>query len=120
MKNIFLSLAMLILFNLTVAFAAPKAPVMNAAGRVLEISETSLKIERAVKGETEVMEFVLERPLQDIEIGAQMKISYKQKDMKYILIRAQKAKKTVVAKPVKKGIGRVFNSTAPETAPIVK
>lgn len=120
MRNIFVTLAMLILFNLTVAFAAPKAPVMNAAGRVLEISDTSLKIERSAKGETEVMEFVLERPLQDIGLGEQLKISYKQKEIKYILIRAQKAKKTAVPKQTKKGIGKVFDAAAPIAAPVVK
>lgn len=120
MRNIILTVAILTFFSFTAVFAASKVPVMNAAGRVLEISDTVLKIERSVKGETEVMEFVLENPLQNIGVGEQIKVSYKQNNMKYILIRAQKAKKTAVRKPVKKGIGKVFDSAPPTTAPVVK
>lgn len=111
---------MLTLLSFTVAFAAVKVPVMSAAGKVLAVSETSLKIERSVKGETEIMEFVLENPLRDIGIGEQLKVSYKQIGMKYILIRAQKAKKTAVRKSAKKGLEKVFDSAAPVAAPAVK
>ena len=61
---------------LTVAFAAEKAPVsapppprvpeMSTAGKVLEISDTLLKIERTLKGNAETMEFVLEKPFPGI------------------------------------------------------
>jgi hypothetical protein len=111
--KIFPFLAMVIVLCGSVAFAAAKVPIVSAAGRVLEISETSLKMERSVKGETEIMEFVLETPLGNIAVGEQIKVSYKQKEMKNVLIRAQKAKKTAIVKPAKKGLGRVFDAAAP-------
>jgi len=120
MRNVVLTVAMLVFFSFTAAFAASKVPVMNAAGRVLEISDTALKVERSIKGETEVMEFVLENPLRDIGVGDQIKASYRQDNMKYILLRVQKAKKTALKKPVKKGIEKVFDPAASAAAPNAK
>ncbi len=120
MKKLFLTVAFLILISGGCAFAAEKAPVMNAAGKVLEISETSLTIERSVKGETEVMGFVLEKPLVSVAVGEHIKVSYRQKGMKNVLVRAQKAKKTVVRKSDKKGFEKALESTAPVATQPVK
>jgi hypothetical protein len=114
-KKIFSVLAVLAVLCYGVAFAAAREPVMSAAGKVLEISETFLKMERSAKGETEIMEFVLENPLYNINVGEQLKVSYRQKEKKYVLIRAQKAKKTAIVKPTKKGFERVFDAAAPQT-----
>lgn len=120
MRKLFLTVAFLTLISCGSAFAAEKVPVMNAAGKVLEISGTSLKIERSVKGETEVMEFVLEKPLNAVAVGEHFKVSYRQTGMKNVLVRAQKAKKTVVRKSDKKGLEKVLESTAPGAASPVK
>lgn len=64
------------------AAVAPLSPLtakmakMRAAGVVTEISDTSLKIERKVKDKVETMEFRLEKPLNRINVGQKVKVSY--------------------------------------------
>lgn len=53
-----------------------KMAKMRAAGVVTEISDTSLKIERKVKDKVETMEFRLEKPLNRINVGQKVKVSY--------------------------------------------
>ena len=63
----------------TLAFAAektpavpsprPRVPEMSTAGKVIEVSDTVLKIERTLKGEAEIMEFFLEKPFTNIAVG---------------------------------------------------
>ncbi len=74
---------------------------MSTAGKVLEVSDTILKIERTLKGKAEIMEFVLEKPFTNIAVGDQIKVSYLEKDGRNILIRVAPAKKTAVQKPKK-------------------
>jgi hypothetical protein len=76
----------------------PRVPEMSAAGQVLEISETHLKIERTLKGKAETMELVLESPLSGITAGDQVKISYRQKEGRSVLTRIAPAKMTAVKK----------------------
>ena len=75
---------------------------MSTAGTVLEISGTSLKIERTLKGKAEIMEFILEKPFPNIAAGDPVKVSYLEKDGRNVLIRVAPAKKTAVKKAVKK------------------
>jgi len=67
-----------------------KAAKMHATGKVTEISDESIKIERTVKGDVETMEFALEKPLKNISVGDSVKIDYMEKDGKLIASRVAK------------------------------
>ena len=67
-----------------------KAAKMHATGKVTEISDESVKIERTVKGDVETMEFALEKPLKNIIISDSVKIDYMEKDGKLIASRVAK------------------------------
>jgi len=95
------------LLGFTLAFAAekppaatlpPRTPEMSAAGRVIEISDAVLRIERSLKGKSEIMEFTLEKPLTGFAVGDSIKVSYRAKEGRNILIRAALEKKTAVQK----------------------
>ena len=67
-----------------------KAAKMHATGKVTEISDESVKIERTVKGDVETMEFALEKPLKNIIISDSVKIDYMEKDGKLTASRVAK------------------------------
>jgi len=69
-----------------------KAPKMNARGKVVEISSSSIRIERRIKGYIEVMEFALENPVQDIAVNDSVTIDYSIKDGKMTASRVAKPK----------------------------
>ncbi len=92
---------------------------MSTAGKVLEVSDTVLKIERTLKGKAETMEFILEKSFTDITVGDQIKVSYLEKDGRNILIRVAPAKKTAVQKP-KKDAAKAISPTEPKAAPVTK
>jgi uncharacterized protein (DUF342 family) len=64
---------------------------MNATGKVIEISDSSIKIERTVKGNAETMEFVLEKPAVNITVNDSVKIAYIEKDGQLLVSRVVKA-----------------------------
>lgn len=109
MKRFAALTAILLFVGFTLAFAAenrpavpltpPRTPEMSTAGKVLEVSDALLKIERTLKGNAEVMEFILEKPFPNIAAGDQIKVSYRVKDGRNILIRVAPAPKTAVRKP---------------------
>ena len=70
----------------------PKTATMNARGRVVEISEKAVRIERSIKGRTEIMEFALESPAADIVVNDFVKIDYTIKDGKLTASRVAKPK----------------------------
>jgi hypothetical protein len=90
----------------TLAFAADKAassdtvsPIktnivkvakMHATGKVIEISDESVKIERTVKGDVETMEVALEKPVKSIIVNDSVKIDYIEKGGKLIASRVAK------------------------------
>jgi hypothetical protein len=76
-----------------------KAAKMHATGKVTEISDTSIKIERTVKGDVETMEFVLEKPVKNIIVNDSVKIAYTENDGK--LIASRVAKVTLKKKEIK-------------------
>jgi hypothetical protein len=108
MKRLLIIAAAILFLYITLVFAAEKAPVpaplpsrvpeMSTAGKVLEISDTLLKIERTLKGNAETMEFALEKPFPGINIGDQIKVNYREKGGRNILIRVTPAKMTAVQK----------------------
>ena len=67
-----------------------KAAKMHATGKVIEISDEFVKIERTVKGDVETMEFALEKPVKSISVGDSVKIAYMEKDGKLIASRVAK------------------------------
>ena len=76
-----------------------KAAKMHATGKVIEISDESVKIERTVKGDVETMEFTLEKPVKNVIINDSVKIDYMEKDGK--LTASRVAKVTFKKKEIK-------------------
>jgi hypothetical protein len=129
MQRFLVIAAVMILMCFTLTFAAekspaappnpPRVPEMSTAGKVLEVSDKVLKIERSLKGKAEKMEFSLEKPFSDIKVGDQIKVSYSEKDGRNILIRVAPAKKTAVQKP-KKDAAKTVSPNEPIAAPVTK
>ena len=67
-----------------------KAAKMHATGKVIEISDEFIKIERTVKGDVQTMEFALEKPVKNIIVNDFVKISYTENDGKLIASRVAK------------------------------
>lgn len=67
-----------------------KTAKMNARGRVVEISDKTVKIERSIKGNAEIMEFSLEKPVRDIAVNEFVKIAYSLKDGSLTASRVEK------------------------------
>ncbi len=67
-----------------------KATKMNARGKVVEISDKAIKIERSIKGNMETMEFVMENQVMDIAVNDSVKIDYSVKDGKLTASRVVK------------------------------
>jgi hypothetical protein len=109
MKRLLMIAAVLMLLFCTLVFAAektatapparPRVPEMSTAGKVVEVSDTVLKIERSMKGDVETMQFSLEKPFTSIAVGDQVIVSYREKGGRNILIRVAPARKTAVQKP---------------------
>jgi hypothetical protein len=129
--NRFLTLVVaLILIGFTLALAAEKpasAPPlpsriteMSTAGKVLEVSDKMLKIERTLKGKAEIMEFIMETPFSNIAAGDQIKVSYLEKEGRNVLIRVAPAQKTAVRKAVKKDLPKEMKPVTPPRAPATK
>ena len=76
-----------------------KAAKMHATGKVIEISNEAVKIERTVKGDVETMEFALEKPVSNVIVNDSIKIDYMEKDGK--LIASRVAKVTLKKKEIK-------------------
>ncbi|MEW6335164.1 MAG: hypothetical protein AB1558_12930 [Thermodesulfobacteriota bacterium] len=98
---------------------SPRVPDMSAAGKVVAISPTELRIERTIKGKAESMLFVLETPPPSIALGSQVKISYREKEGRKILIRVVPAKKTAVQK-VKKEVPKKEKAGEAGEGPVTK
>lgn len=86
----------------TPAKAMEKETKMNATGKVAEISDTMLKIDRHVKGKAETMEFSLEKACSNVSAGDKVKVSYVTKDDKNIAAKVTKVAKKTKKNAVKK------------------
>jgi hypothetical protein len=75
-----------------------KSAKMNATGKVVEISDSSIKIERTVKGNAETMEFVLDKPIENIAVDDSVKIAYIDQDGQLLASRVVKAASKKVEK----------------------
>jgi hypothetical protein len=67
-----------------------KSAKMNATGKVIAISDKSLKIERTVKGNAETMDFVLEKPVENVAVNDSVKIAYIENDGRLLASRVVK------------------------------
>ncbi|HOW57145.1 MAG TPA: hypothetical protein PKZ12_04030 [Smithellaceae bacterium] len=67
-----------------------KTTKMNARGKVIEISDKTIKIERSVKDKAETMEFILEKAAEKIAVGDNVGIAYFEKDGQLIASRVTK------------------------------
>ncbi len=67
-----------------------KTAKMNARGKIVEVSDAIIKIERSIKGNAEIMEFALENPVQGIVVNDYVKIDYSIKDGKLTASRVVK------------------------------
>ena len=68
-----------------------KSAKMNVRGKVIEISDSSIKIERTVKGNAETMEFALDKPAENVSVNDSVKIAYVEKDGQLLASRVVKA-----------------------------
>jgi hypothetical protein len=69
------------------AASIKKETRVSFTGIVKEISNTTIMVERAVKGNVEIMEFALDKPVEGIKAGDKVKISYVKKDGKNVVIK---------------------------------
>ena len=67
--------------------ATVKTARMNARGKVVEISDKAVKIERIIKGRVEVMDFALESQLTGILVNDAVNVEYTLKDGKLMALR---------------------------------
>ena len=93
---------------------------MSTAGKVLQVSDTILKIERTLKGKAEIMEFMLDTPCPNIAAGDQIKVSYLEKDGRNVPTRVTPAKKTAIRKAAKKDLPEEMKPAATPAPPVTK
>ena len=67
-----------------------KAARMNATGKVIDISDEAIKIERTIRGNVEAMQFALENPTENIAVNDTVKIAYINQDGKLVATRVAK------------------------------
>jgi len=72
---------------------------MKKTGKVVEVTDTMLKIERTVKGTVETFEFALEKPITKFKVGDKVVVRYITKDEKNVLKEITLQRR---AKPLKK------------------
>jgi len=72
--------------------ASPKEIKLRVTGKVMEISETNLKIERMVKGNgwaSEIMAFVMGKP-EKVEMGDKVSVIYIKREGQDVALRVSK------------------------------
>jgi hypothetical protein len=94
--------------------AIVKITKMRAPGTILEITDTTLKIERKVKDSVETMEFVLDKP-QKFKVGDKVRVSYVEDNGRMMVTRIVRTADIKVKKPVKPG--KETKSTAESAVP---
>jgi hypothetical protein len=77
---------------------------MRAPGTILEITDSTLIIERKVKDNVEKMEFILEKPMK-FKVGDMVRVSYLEDKGKRIVTRIVKLSDLKEIKPFRPGTG---------------
>ncbi|KQC09943.1 MAG: hypothetical protein APR62_12945 [Smithella sp. SDB] len=67
-----------------------KPAKMHAKGKVIEISDNHIIIVRKVKGDTENMEFKLDKPAKNVIVNDNVKINYIERDGNLIALKVIK------------------------------
>jgi hypothetical protein len=78
----------------TVKTNSVKAAKMNARGKVVEISDETITIERAVRGNVEKINFELDNPVENVAVNDFVSIAYIEKDGKLMASRVTKTTTT--------------------------
>lgn len=102
--------------------AATNIAKMRAPGTILEITDSTLIIERKVKDNVETMEFVLVKPMK-FKVGDKVRVSYLEDKGKRIVTRIVKLSDLREKKPVRPGTGikpAVGSAVPAGTAPAAK
>jgi hypothetical protein len=60
---------------------------VSFAGIVKEISDTMIMVERTIKGKVEIMEFALDKPVENIKTGDKIQVSYVKKEGKNVAMK---------------------------------
>ncbi|MFH1078884.1 MAG: hypothetical protein V1766_01255 [Pseudomonadota bacterium] len=95
--------------------ATAKITKMRAPGTILEITDSTLIIERKVKNNVEKMVFVLEKPMK-FKVGDKVRVSYMEADGRMIVTRIVKIADLNAKKPAKPGRDtKAAASTLPAT-----
>ena len=78
----------------------PKETGVSITGVVKEFSDTMIMVERTVRGNTETIQFILYKPVEQINVGDKVMVSYIKKDNKHIatMVTPVVAKK-IIKKP---------------------
>jgi len=84
--------------------AAAKITKMRAPGTILEITDSTLIIERKVKDNVETMAFILEKPMK-FKVGDKVRVTYMEDKGKRIVTRIVKISDLIQKKPVTPGTG---------------
>lgn len=128
MKRLTLLVAGSLLLFFAWAFAAekpaapPPAPAkirpavdtkMRAPGKIIEITDAKLTIERKVKDSIEIMEFILEKPMK-FKIGDNVRITYVEDKGKKLVTRIVK-----LSEPEEKGQAGSGKEVKPATKSVV-
>jgi hypothetical protein len=66
------------------AVRTSKRTRVTVIGTVKGLSDTTILVERAVKGKVELTEFVLDKPTEKIEVGDKVRVSFIKNEGKYI------------------------------------
>lgn len=75
-----------------------RAAKMNAAGKVLEVSDNAITIERSARNTTQIMTFVLDKQVKNISVGDFVLVAYVMKNNKLVAVRVTKSGNNISAK----------------------
>jgi hypothetical protein len=92
----------------------PKETKVSITGVVKDISDTMISVERTVRGKTEIMEFALDRRVENIAAGDKVKVNYLKKDGKNLATRVTPV---VVKKIIRKTSPLKETKPSPAEAP---
>lgn len=71
-----------------------KTAKMNARGKVIEISDESITIERAIRGNVEKIKFELDKPVENVVVNDFVSIAYTEQDGRLMASRITKTATT--------------------------
>lgn len=82
--------------------APHKIPRLAASAKIVDITDTTIRVERTVKGNEEAMDLDLEKPAKGIKSGDKVRIHYMEKDGRLVVIKITKINMKLKAPAVNK------------------